>query len=83
MEDTTHLIHVMRYVMNGSGLKDIRCCDSGITRYSAIWKVFWRPSEMPFLPLTLTLSPKGRGKITFDNTFKKGKEENYGCTEKN
>jgi hypothetical protein len=23
---------------------------------------------MPFLPLTLTLSPKGRGKITFDKT---------------
>jgi hypothetical protein len=24
--------------------------------------------EMPFLPLTLTLSPKGRGEITFNNT---------------
>ena len=24
----------IRYVMNGSGLKGIRCCDSGITRYS-------------------------------------------------
>jgi hypothetical protein len=23
---------------------------------------------MPFLPLTLALSPKGRGEITFDNT---------------
>ena len=23
---------------------------------------------MPFLPLTLTLSPKGRGEATFDNT---------------
>jgi hypothetical protein len=23
---------------------------------------------MPFSPLTLTLSPKGRGDITFDNT---------------
>jgi hypothetical protein len=23
---------------------------------------------MPFSPLTLTLSPKGRGKINFDNT---------------
>jgi hypothetical protein len=23
---------------------------------------------MPFLPLTLSLSPKGRGGITFDNT---------------
>ena len=23
--------------------------------------------EMPFLPLTLTLSPKGRGEISFDN----------------
>jgi hypothetical protein len=26
---------------------------------------------MPFSPLTLTLSPKRRGEITFDNTFKK------------
>ena len=26
------------------------------------------PSEMPFLPLTLTLSPKGRGEVIFDNT---------------
>jgi hypothetical protein len=25
---------------------------------------------MPFSPLTLTLSPKGRGKINFDNTLK-------------
>ena len=24
---------------------------------------------MPFSPLTLTLSPKGRGKINFNNTF--------------
>jgi len=24
---------------------------------------------MPFLPLTLTLSPKGRGDITFDITY--------------
>jgi hypothetical protein len=24
-------------------------------------------------PLTLTLSPKGRGKITFDNTLEKGR----------
>jgi hypothetical protein len=24
---------------------------------------------MPFSPLTLTLSPKGRGKINFDNTI--------------
>jgi len=23
---------------------------------------------MPFSPLTLTLSPKGRGELTFDNT---------------
>jgi hypothetical protein len=23
---------------------------------------------MPFLPLTLTLSPKGRGEVIFDNT---------------
>jgi hypothetical protein len=28
---------------------------------------------MPFLPLTLTLSPKGRGEITFDNTSVKGR----------
>jgi hypothetical protein len=27
-----------------------------------------RPPEMPFLPLSLTLSPKGRGEITFDKT---------------
>jgi hypothetical protein len=25
--------------------------------------------ETLFLPLTLTLSPKGRGEITFDDTF--------------
>jgi hypothetical protein len=30
-------------------------------------------SEMSFLPLTLTLSPKGRGEITFDNTFDGGR----------
>jgi len=31
---------------------------------------FWdnQVSEMPFSPLTLTLSPKGRGEITFNNT---------------
>ena len=29
---------------------------------------------MPFLPLTLTLSPKGRGEITFDNTTEHEKE---------
>jgi hypothetical protein len=27
-----------------------------------------RLPEMPFLPLTLTLSPKGRGEVIFDNT---------------
>jgi hypothetical protein len=32
---------------------------------------------MPFSPLTLTLSPKGRGKINFDNTsFIEGREGN-------
>jgi len=64
-------IQAIRHVMNGSGLKGIRCFGFGITRYSVTWKVFWRTSEMPFLPLTLTLSPKGRGEITFDNTPKK------------
>ncbi len=67
MVGSMHSIQAIRYVINGSGQKGIRCCDSGITRYSATWKVFWRPSEMPFSPLTLTLSPKGRGNITFDN----------------
>jgi hypothetical protein len=47
--------------MNGSGLKGIRCSDSGITRYS--------------VPLTLTLSPKGRGEITFDNTTEKREKD--------
>jgi len=28
--------------------------------------------ETVFLPLTLTLSPKGRGEITFDNTVLEG-----------
>jgi hypothetical protein len=36
-----HSIQAIRYVMNGAGLKGIRCSDSGITSYSA--------------PLTLTL----------------------------
>jgi hypothetical protein len=53
MEGSTHLIQAIRYVMNGSRLKGIRCFDSGITRYS--------------VPLTLTLSPRGRGGITFYN----------------
>jgi len=30
---------------------------------------------MPFLPLTLTFSPKGRGGIIFDNTATRNKEE--------
>ena len=30
---------------------------------------------MSFLPLTLTLSPKGRGEITFDNTIKKDRRK--------
>ena len=68
MASSMHSIQGIRDVMNGSGLKGIRCCDSGITRYSVTEKVFWRPSEKSFLPLTLTLSPKGRGEITFDNT---------------
>ena len=67
-----HSIHAIRHVMNGSTPKDIRCCGFGITRYSVTWKVFWRISEIPFLPLTLTLSPKGRGKVTFDNTRLRG-----------
>jgi hypothetical protein len=29
---------------------------------------------MPFSPLTLTLSPKGRGKITFNSTLYKKEE---------
>jgi hypothetical protein len=31
-----------------------------------------RPPEKPFLPLTLTLSPKGRGEITFDESVSIG-----------
>ena len=35
---------------------------------------------MPFLPLTLTLSPKGRGEITFDNTpGERGRTEDEYC----
>jgi len=43
--------------------------------------------ETVFLPLTLTLSPKGRGEITFDNTvldivkgFMKNRSGTYGKT---
>jgi hypothetical protein len=53
--------------MNGFWLKGIRRCDSGITGYSATEKVFWRPSEMPFSQLILTLSLKEKEDITFDN----------------
>jgi hypothetical protein len=59
MAGSMHSIQGIRYAMNGSGLKGIRCCDFGITRYSATFKVFWRTSEMPFSPLTPTLSPHG------------------------
>jgi len=34
MAGSTHSVQAIRYVMNGSGLKDIRCSGFGITTYS-------------------------------------------------
>ncbi len=39
-----------------------------------------RKSETPSLPLTLALSPKGRGEIIFDNMWK-NQEVRYGNVE--
>ncbi len=35
LDGSTHLMQAIQYVMNGFGPRGIRCCDSGITRYSA------------------------------------------------
>jgi hypothetical protein len=38
-----------------------------VKRLSGIARRLWRASEMSSLPLTLTLSPKGRGKLCWIN----------------
>src|SRR5512139_1435991 len=82
MGGSTHSGQVIRSGMNGSGRRGTRCCDSGITRYSIAWKAFWRPSETLFLPLTQTLSPKGRGEIIFCKAGVNQKEDGHAQGEK-